>query len=56
MKDCLLRWGRTSQLAPITVPDLVIFTRYDTMDPAHMQMMTSRLATWDLLGEQHGRA
>ena len=23
MKDCLLRWDRTSQLAPITAPDLV---------------------------------
>jgi proline iminopeptidase len=39
----LARWDRTGQLASITVPALVIGARYDTMDPAHMEMMASRL-------------
>jgi proline iminopeptidase len=39
----LARWDRTSQLASITVPTLVIGARYDTMDPAYMEMMASRL-------------
>jgi proline iminopeptidase len=39
----LARWDRTGQLASITVPALVIGARYDTMDPAYMQMMASRL-------------
>ena len=34
---------RTGELASITVPALVIGARYDTMDPAHMEMMASRL-------------
>jgi proline iminopeptidase len=39
----LARWDRTGQLASITVPALVIGARYDTMDPAHMEMMAGRL-------------
>jgi proline iminopeptidase len=39
----LARWDRSADLASITVPALVIGARYDTMDPAHMQMMASRL-------------
>jgi len=39
----LAGWDRTSQLASITVPTLVIGARYDTMDPAYMEMMASRL-------------
>jgi proline iminopeptidase len=39
----LAHWDRTGDLASIAVPALVIGARYDTMDPAHMQMMASRL-------------
>ncbi|MDQ2877133.1 MAG: proline iminopeptidase-family hydrolase [Actinomycetota bacterium] len=39
----LARWDRTEELASIEVPALVIGARYDTMDPAHMQMMAERL-------------
>jgi proline iminopeptidase len=39
----LVNWERTSELASIDVPALVIGARYDTMDPAHMEMMASRL-------------
>ena len=39
----LARWDRTSQLESITVPSLVIGARHDTMDPAYMEMMASRL-------------
>ncbi|MCW2935453.1 MAG: proline-specific peptidase, partial [Actinomycetia bacterium] len=39
----LAHWDRTGQLSSIEVPALVIGARYDTMDPAHMEMMASRL-------------
>jgi proline iminopeptidase len=39
----LARWDRTADLASIEVPTLVIGAQHDTMDPAHMQMMASRL-------------
>jgi proline iminopeptidase len=39
----LARWDRTGQLSSIEVPTLVIGARYDTMDPAHMEMMALRL-------------
>jgi proline iminopeptidase len=39
----LANWDRTGQLSSITVPTLVIGARYDTMDPAHMEMMVGRL-------------
>jgi proline iminopeptidase len=39
----LAHWDRTADLASITVPALVIGARYDTMDPAHMEMMAGRL-------------
>jgi proline iminopeptidase len=39
----LARWDRADELASIDVPTLVIGARYDTMDPAHMQMMADRL-------------
>ena len=32
-------WDRTADLGKIAVPTLVIGARYDTMDPAHMEMM-----------------
>jgi proline iminopeptidase len=39
----LAQWDRTGDLSSIGVPALVIGARYDTMDPAHMQMMAGRL-------------
>jgi proline iminopeptidase len=39
----LAHWDRVGELASIAVPALVIGARYDTMDPAHMEMMASRL-------------
>jgi proline iminopeptidase len=39
----LAQWDRTEELASIDVPALVIGARYDTMDPAHMEMMAGRL-------------
>jgi proline iminopeptidase len=39
----LARWDRVGDLHTIEVPTLVIGARYDTMDPAHMEMMARRL-------------
>jgi proline iminopeptidase len=39
----LASWDRTDALELIKVPTLVIGARYDTMDPAHMEMMAGRL-------------
>ncbi|HUD78683.1 MAG TPA: proline iminopeptidase-family hydrolase [Streptosporangiaceae bacterium] len=39
----LAHWDRTGELATVEVPALVIGARYDTMDPAHMEMMSERL-------------
>jgi len=39
----LAHWDRVDDLQRIEVPTLVIGARYDTMDPAHMEMMASRL-------------
>jgi proline iminopeptidase len=39
----LARWDRVADLPSIEVPTLVIGARYDTMDPAHMEMMSRRL-------------
>jgi proline iminopeptidase len=39
----LARWDRVADLPSVTVPTLVIGARYDTMDPAHMEMMARRL-------------
>jgi proline iminopeptidase len=39
----LLDWDRTDDLKKIAVPTLVIGARYDTMDPAFMEMMSKRL-------------
>jgi len=38
----LVDWDRTDDLSKITVPTLVIGARYDTMDPAYMEMMSHR--------------
>jgi proline iminopeptidase len=39
----LLHWDRTAALADIGVPTLTIGGAHDTMDPAHMEMMSTRL-------------
>jgi proline iminopeptidase len=39
----LAKWDRVSDLHNIDVPTLVIGARYDTMDPAHMEMMAGLL-------------
>jgi proline iminopeptidase len=39
----LARWDRTEELALLEVPALVIGAHYDTMDPAHLEMMAGRL-------------
>jgi proline iminopeptidase len=39
----LLNWDRTGDLGEIAVPTLVIGARYDTMDPAHMEMMAGQV-------------
>jgi proline iminopeptidase len=39
----LLTWDRTADLPRIEVPTLVIGARYDTMDPAFMEMMAGKL-------------
>jgi len=39
----LVNWDRTGDLERIAVPTLMIGARYDTMDPAHMEMMARRV-------------
>jgi proline iminopeptidase len=39
----LLNWDRVNDLGKIAVPTLVIGARYDTMDPAHMEMMAGKV-------------
>jgi proline iminopeptidase len=39
----LVNWDRTADLPKITVPALVIGAKHDTMDPAHMEMMSKKL-------------
>ena len=39
----LVNWDRTADLERIAVPTLVIGARYDTMDPAHMEMMAGQV-------------
>jgi proline iminopeptidase len=39
----LENWNRTADLARIAVPTLVIGARHDTMDPAHMEMMSKQV-------------
>lgn len=39
----LLNWDRTNDLPKINVPTLVIGGKYDTMDPAHMEMMSKKV-------------
>jgi proline iminopeptidase len=37
----LVNWDRTADLGQIAVPTLVIGAKYDTMDPAHMEKMST---------------
>jgi proline iminopeptidase len=39
----LENWDRTNDLETINVPTLVIGATYDTMDPAHMEMVAGRI-------------
>jgi proline iminopeptidase len=39
----LAAWDRTADLGKISVPTLVIGAKYDTMDPAHMEMMARKI-------------
>jgi proline iminopeptidase len=39
----LLTWDRVNDLPKITPPTLVIGAKYDTMDPAHMEMMAQKV-------------
>ncbi|MGE0130724.1 MAG: proline iminopeptidase-family hydrolase [Blastocatellales bacterium] len=39
----LLNWDRVNDLPKIVPPTLVIGARYDTMDPAHMEMMAQKV-------------
>jgi proline iminopeptidase len=43
------RWDRVADLPRITVRTLVIGARYDTMDPAHMEMMAALLPSGSYL-------
>lgn len=50
----LARWDRTSDLERLEVPALVIGARHDTMDPAHMEMMATRLRKGRYLHNPNG--
>jgi len=39
----LVNWDRTLDMGRITVPTLAIGARYDTMDPAHVEKMATRV-------------
>ncbi len=39
----LAHWDRVADLHDITVPTLVIGATHDTMDPAHMEMLSTKL-------------
>ena len=45
----LAAWDRVEDLHRIQLPTLVIGARYDTMDPAHMEMMARRLPRGEYL-------
>jgi proline iminopeptidase len=42
-KGKLLDWDRTTDLAAIEVPSLVIGAEFDTMDPEHLEWMASEM-------------
>jgi proline iminopeptidase len=39
----LEKWDRTADLGRITMPTLVVGAKYDTMDPAHMEMISKKV-------------
>lgn len=39
----LEKWDITESLSKITVPTLVIGAKYDTMDPRHMEWMSTQI-------------
>ena len=39
----LEKWDRTQDLSKLAMSTLVIGARYDTMDPAYMEMMSKRI-------------
>jgi len=39
----LANWDRTGDLGKISVPTLMIGARYDTMDPAYLEMMAGKV-------------
>ena len=43
LSGTLLTWDRTNDLPKIVPPTLVIGAQYDTMDPAHMEMMSKKV-------------
>ncbi len=45
----LAQWDRTADLSRIEVPTLVIDSRYDTMDPAHMEWMAGEFPNGEYL-------
>jgi proline iminopeptidase len=45
----LAEWDRVEDLHRIQLPTLVVGARYDTMDPAHMEMMARRLPRGEYL-------
>ncbi len=50
----LLHWDRTADLPRITVPTLVVASRYGTMDPGYLEMMAHRLPRGRYLLCAHG--
>lgn len=44
VKGKLLNWDRTADLATIAVPTLVIGSRHDTMNPAHLEWMAKTVS------------
>jgi proline iminopeptidase len=50
----LENWDRVADLPKITVPTLVIAGRHDTMDPAHMKMVSQKLKHGQLLMCEQG--
>jgi proline iminopeptidase len=45
----LEKWDRKADLKNITVPTLVVGSRYDTMDPEHMKWMSTQVKSGSYL-------
>jgi proline iminopeptidase len=50
----LVNWDRTADLKRITVPTLVVGAEYDTMDPKHMQWMSTQFPKGQYLYSEQG--